>query len=246
MTDMCLRIDGLPQATKGYTLLPFQGVFAAINLPRALPWAMGFCPFGACFQMHVYDDRIEVWNDGSLPEGYTPETLMRSHSSKPRNKNVAFTFFKAGFIDRWGLGYKKIMDGFKEAGMKLPTIELVDGGVKVTVWRQQKSSDVADSVADEYTERQLLIIDTLKRYVADRKQNVADRIVPNTKYLASVLGVNRKTIQRELALLQAKEVVRWIGTDRNGYWKLTGLNTPIGQSVISQLESRGTEKGFSE
>lgn len=48
MTDMCLRIDGLPQAT-GYTLLPFQGVFAAINLPRALPWAMGCCPFGACF-----------------------------------------------------------------------------------------------------------------------------------------------------------------------------------------------------
>lgn len=86
---------------------------------------------GAAIQMHVYDDRIEVWNDGSLPEGYTPETLMRSHSSKPRNKNVAFTFFKAGFIDRWGLGYKKIMDGFKEAGMKMPTIELVDGGVKV-------------------------------------------------------------------------------------------------------------------
>ena len=25
MTDMCLRIDGLPQATKGYTLLPFSG-----------------------------------------------------------------------------------------------------------------------------------------------------------------------------------------------------------------------------
>ena len=50
MTDMCLRINGLHQATKCYTLLPFQGVFAAINLPRALPWAMGFCPFGACLE----------------------------------------------------------------------------------------------------------------------------------------------------------------------------------------------------
>ena len=49
MTDMCLRIDGLPQATKGYTLLPFQGVFAAINLPRALPWAMGSLPFQGVF-----------------------------------------------------------------------------------------------------------------------------------------------------------------------------------------------------
>ena len=28
-------------------LLPFQGAFAAVNIPRALPWAMRCCPFGA-------------------------------------------------------------------------------------------------------------------------------------------------------------------------------------------------------
>lgn len=44
MTDMCLRIDVLPQ---GITLLPLQGEFATIHQPRALPWAMGCCPFGA-------------------------------------------------------------------------------------------------------------------------------------------------------------------------------------------------------
>ena len=82
--------------------------------------------------------------------------------------------------------------------------------------------DVAEDVADGYTERQLLIIDALKKHVADKKQNVADRAVPNTKYLAELLGVNRKTVQRELSLLQAKEVVRWIGSDRSGYWVLSG------------------------
>ena len=62
MTDMCLRIDGLPQATKGYTLLPFQGVprdeqhnpgrrfalpWAMFRLPfrGVLPWAMCWLPF---------------------------------------------------------------------------------------------------------------------------------------------------------------------------------------------------------
>lgn len=30
---------------------------------------------GPAIQMHVYDDRIEIWNDGSLPEGYTADTL---------------------------------------------------------------------------------------------------------------------------------------------------------------------------
>ena len=32
------------------------------------------------------------------------------HSSRPRNKNKAYAFFKAGFIESWGRGYLKIQD----------------------------------------------------------------------------------------------------------------------------------------
>lgn len=185
-------------------------------------------PFWSAIQMHVYDDHIEVWNEGELPEGYTEETLMGRHSSKPRNRNIANAMFKAGFIDTWGRGYMKIREGFEAAGIPLPSVQNFGGGVEVTVQRTKfmrmmnVGKDVAEDVADGYTERQLLIIDALKKHVADKKQNVADRAVPNTKYLAELLGVNRKTIQRELSLLQAKEVVRWIGSDRSGYWVLSG------------------------
>ena len=47
---------------------------------------------GAPIQMRVYTDHIELWNDGPLPEGYTVDTLMRRHSSKPRNHNIAEVF----------------------------------------------------------------------------------------------------------------------------------------------------------
>lgn len=36
------------------------------------------------------------------PLGFQPALTYICHSSKPRNKNIAFAFFKAGFIDRWG------------------------------------------------------------------------------------------------------------------------------------------------
>ena len=106
----------------------------------------------------------------------------------------------------------------------MPSVQNFCGGVEVTAQRTKfmRMMNVAEDVADGYTERQLLIIDALKSHVADKKQNVADRAVPNTKYLAELLGVNRKTIQREFSLLQAKEVVRWIGSDRSGYWVLSG------------------------
>ena len=184
---------------------------------------------GPDIQMHVYDDHIEVWNEGELPEGYTEETLMGRHSSKPRNRNIANAMFKAGFIDTWGRGYMKIREGFEAAELPMPRVQNFCGGVEVTVQRTKfmkmmhisdnVTRDVAEDVADGYTERQLLIINALKKHVAD---DVADKAVPNTKYLAELLGVNRKTIQRELSLLQAKEVVRWVGSDRSGYWVLTG------------------------
>ena len=207
---------------------------------------------GPDIQMHVYDDHIEVWNEGELPEGYTEETLMGRHSSKPRNRNIANAMFKAGFIDTWGRGYMKIREGFEAAELPMPRVQNFCGGVEVTVQRTKfmkmmhvadnVSRDVAEDVADGYTERQLLIINALKKHVADDvadkyterqlliinalKKHVADDVagktVPNTKYLAELLGVNRKTIQRELSLLQAKEVVRWVGSDRSGYWVLTG------------------------
>ena len=184
---------------------------------------------GPDIQMHVYDDHIEVWNEGELPEGYTEDTLMGRHSSKPRNRNIANAMFKAGFIDTWGRGYMKIREGFEAAELPMPRVQNFCGGVEVTVQRTKfmkmmhisdnVTRDVAEDVADGYTERQLLIINALKKHVAD---DVADKAVPNTKYLAELLGVNRKTIQRELSLLQAKEVVRWVGSDRSGYWVLTG------------------------
>ncbi len=180
---------------------------------------------GATIQMHVYDDRIEVWNDGTLPEGYTPETLMQRHASKPRNKNVAFAFFKAGFIDRWGLGYKKIMEGFKTAGLKLPAIELVDGGVRVTVWRQNVESSVAGDITNvsqvQLTERQKNI---LLQLIRTGQSSVTENVTENVTALSKLLKVSERTIKRDLAKLQTLGLVRHDGPDKGGKWVVLKYN----------------------
>ena len=75
---------------------------------------------GAPIQMRVWDDYVEIWNEGMLPIGLTPEALLKKHSSHPRNKNIANAFFKAGFIESWGRGYEKIRRGFENVGLPLP------------------------------------------------------------------------------------------------------------------------------
>ena len=50
--------------------------------------------------------------------------------------------------------------------------------------------------------------------------NVAANVAVNTKYLSERLGVNRKTIQRELAGLVEKNLIKWVGSDKTGHWEL--------------------------
>lgn len=187
---------------------------------------------GAAIQMHVYDDRIEVWNDGSLPAGYTPETLMHRHSSKPRNKNIAFAFFKAGFIDRWGLGYRKIMDGFKEAGMEPPTIELVDGGVRVTIWRRNVTNNsvnvtnngvnVTNNVTNNDENVTNNLIDLSSVSLTERQRNIIDLIKNNRRISAAemsrILSVTLRTIKRDLKEMQRLGVITRDGKTKATEW----------------------------
>ncbi len=102
-----------------------------------LKWICGFANAqGGKIYIGVNDNREVVGVDDSP-----------KHSSNPRNNLIACAFYLLGYIENWGLGYKKIMEGFKTAGLKLPTIELVDGGVGVTVWRQNVTENVTENVA---------------------------------------------------------------------------------------------------
>ena len=86
--------------------------------------------------MRVYADHIELWNEGTLPDGYTIETLLRKHSSRPRNLNIAEAFYRAGFIESWGRGIKKICDGFIVEGLPSPSFQENCGGLLVTIPRR--------------------------------------------------------------------------------------------------------------
>ena len=73
---------------------------------------------------------------GIVADVNTMEMFLGKHASKPYNKNIADIFFKAGFIEAWGRGISKIMKGFADAGMELPTFEFSMGGLWVVMKRK--------------------------------------------------------------------------------------------------------------
>ena len=119
--------------------------------------------------MRIYDDHIELWNDGELPEGYTQETLFQKRSSKPRNKNIATAFFKAGYVEAWGRGYKKIREALESAKLPFPKVENFCGGTLVTIQRP-----VGNSYKDEQTSENS-DKDVVKDVVKEHKIELTER-----------------------------------------------------------------------
>lgn len=68
---------------------------------------------GTFIQLSVYDDKLILWNPGSLPNDLSIEQLRLKHPFRPRNKNIAEIFFKAGYIEAWGRGIVKMIEACK-------------------------------------------------------------------------------------------------------------------------------------
>ena len=171
---------------------------------------------GAPIQMRIWDDRVEIWNEGGLPEGYTPATLLAQHSSRPRNKNIANVFFKAGFIDAWGRGYKKILEGFEAAGLPVPTIEEVDGGVRVTFKRNNQGNP---QVTSQKTPQK-----TSQKTQQKTQQKIVTLIENNpqitTQEMADSIGIDRSNVYRNIKKLQEQGAIRRVGPDKGGHWEV--------------------------
>jgi ATP-dependent DNA helicase RecG len=106
---------------------------------------------GAAIQIRVFDDRLSVWNEGTLPMGMTIESLSVEHNSKPSNPVLAEACFKAGYIDTWGRGTLKIFKACKDAGLPQPRIAEKDGGIEVTLFKKDISVKLRRSFVETAT-----------------------------------------------------------------------------------------------
>ena len=191
---------------------------------------------GPDIQMHVYDDHVEIWNEGELPEGYNEKMLYGKHSSKPRNRNIADTMFKAGFIDTWGRGYKKIREGFNAAGLPIPSVKSEFGGTTVSFQRgydvakgrKNVTSDVTSGgsgvVSDVVSDVVSGVVSVSQVQLSERQKEIC-KLIKNDSFISAqqmseVLSVVHRTIQRDLAAMQKMGVLLREGNTSAGRWVL--------------------------
>ena len=186
--------------------------------------------FGPHIQMRVWDDRVELWNFGVLPNDFTIEKLLRTHESCPRNPLIAQIFYLAGFIEQWGRGYEKIHDAFEREHLMQPTFEQARGGFLATILREKfiaiqtgKPIGSEESATQEGQNpgkgREKSREKSREKILGLMQENV--HITQDE--LAKSLQLSVKTIEKHIKNLKKEGVIRRIGPDKGGHWEIKSL-----------------------
>lgn len=153
----------------------------------------------------IFDDRIEVWNPGTLPEPLTPEDLKKEHKSIPINPLIAHALFLIKYIERWGTGTNDIIRNCVDSGLPEPVFKEEAGGFAV-VLRKSKIPELSEL---ELNERQKKAIEYIKEH---------DRIT-NREYQILCPFVTKETLRKDLNDLITKEIIVKRGVKRGVFYE---------------------------
>lgn len=105
-------------------------------------------------QVMLFKDRLEIWNPGTLPLGWTTDKLKKLHRSVPANPLLADPMYLAGYIERLGTGTADIIRIAKKAGLEEPEF-VQDDDFKTIIYRKnttkQNSMEATMEVTVEVT-----------------------------------------------------------------------------------------------
>ena len=94
----------------------------------------------------LFRDRLEVWNPGKLPDGFTIQKLHEVHRSEPTNPVITHPLFMAGYIEHLGTGTTDIIADCEEAGLPSPEFIQADD-FRTIIYR--KVSDPEEKVIEQ-------------------------------------------------------------------------------------------------
>lgn len=171
--------------------------------------------YGVPIQIRIEDRELIISNQCILPEGWTIDTFMEPHESKPYNPDIARVFFRMGYIETWGRGIQKICESCEAIGEELPRYELRGTGLRVYFKALESAIIKEDNTSPNRQSG------GLGGGLAERIINViqANSSVTVTK-IAEDLDVPKRTVEREMKKMRETGKLERVGGNRYGHWEI--------------------------
>lgn len=159
-------------------------------------------------QIRVYRDKLMIWNEGTLPENWTLEKLLQSHSSRPYNPDIANAFFRCGYVESWGRGVRIMAELCEAQGLPQPFYN-IDG------------SDFWIEFRDLFNEKELKHKGLNERQIKAVLYVKEKEKITNKEYM-ELNGISNRTATYELKeLVERYNLLKQLGSSINTYYELT-------------------------
>lgn len=178
-------------------------------------------------QVRIFDDRLEVWNPGGLPEGMTVNDLRGVHESKPRNRLIANAFFLIKYVEQFGTGTGRIITDCLNHGLPEPEFESRPDRFRAVFTPKPLAEQAGIPV--EFNERQRKAMEYVRAH---------GRIT--RKEYERLSGQPPHTAKRDLGALVEKGVLFRCGAGRS-YW-YTLRNTDNVPQIVPQMSRKVNAK----
>lgn len=165
---------------------------------------------GGAVSLAIFDDRLEIWNDGTLPFGLTLHDLKIDHISQPRNPVIANVFYYRGLIEKWGRGTQKIINLCMHAGRPEP--EFFEQASSFVVRFLSHKYIAPRKVPHHLTDRQINILNLLSESNEGLAFSEIKKLLPNPPA--------DRTLRDDFQNLKLLHLVETKGFGRSARWFL--------------------------
>jgi ATP-dependent DNA helicase RecG len=168
--NSALAAQFLPKELQRRNVGAYPGFAIREGLVNALAHR-DYSAFSSGATLFVFPDRVEIWNSGQLPKGWSASNLRHNHPSLPTNPDIAHFLFIRNLMEKIGRGTLKMIDACREAGIPAPTWKVDADGITLTLY--SAASQQAPVV--RLTDRQRNLLMTMQAGDRVRLKDYADR-----------------------------------------------------------------------
>ena len=159
-------------------------------------------------KIEFYDDRVQIFSPGSLPDGLTLENIKMGMVAK-RNKIIVDTLDKADVIENYASDVRRIFEDYAHF-KKQPEYYISDNGVIVTLFnRNYDIQNDGQNDGQKISTKDRL--EKIIKYIESDSAMTADR-------LKDLLNVSKRTIERDIEKLRKDNKIEYIGSAKDGHW----------------------------
>ena len=180
---------------------------------------------GSEVHVDIYDDRLEIYSPGGMYDGTFIQNInpLDVFSSR-RNPIIADVFARMDLMERRGSGLRKIIEAYEACENYNEELkpEFKSTEYSFTTILKNLNYDTQNVTQNNGQSEGQSVGQKLKP--SDRRKQIVKIIETNSEITAHELSkefkVSKRTIERDLKVLTDGKTIEYIGSAKNGYWKV--------------------------